>query len=93
MIPALRSLERSAESGNFTLKPREAADVMATREQATPSEAAAPQAAHPNWLPALSRLSLGEIASLDRTDLEPSVAHLRRRVNRPLSTVAGSDGS
>ncbi|MCI3272427.1 hypothetical protein [Streptomyces cylindrosporus] len=66
---------------------------MATRPQATPSEAAAPQAAQSNWLPALSRLSLGEIAALDSTELEPSVEHLRRRVNRPLSTVAGSSGS
>jgi hypothetical protein len=66
---------------------------MASREQATSSEAAAPRAAQSDWLPALSRLSLGEIAALDSTALQPSVEHLRRRVNRPLSTVAGSDGS
>ncbi|MCX5048818.1 MULTISPECIES: hypothetical protein [unclassified Streptomyces] len=66
---------------------------MATREQASSPEAAAPQAAQSNWLPALSLLSLGEIAALDSTALEPSVEHLRLRVNRPLSTVAGSSGS
>jgi hypothetical protein len=62
---------------------------MSSREHVTPRRAAAPQP----WLPALLDLSLGEIAALDDAVLEPSIEHLRHRADRPLSTIAGSDGS
>lgn len=93
VICVLNPVPRGREQSRAPLGTPEAADVMATREQASSPEAAAPQAAQSNWLPALSLLSLGEIAALDSTALEPSVEHLRLRVNRPLSTVAGSSGS
>jgi len=66
---------------------------MASRNQATPSEAAASETAMSCWLPDLSGLSLGELSSLDSVVLESSVKHLRRCVNQPLSTIGGSSGS
>jgi hypothetical protein len=66
---------------------------MASREQATSREVVAPRAAQSSWLPDLSGFSLGELAAIDSTVLESSVEHLKRRVNKPLSTIAGSSGS
>jgi hypothetical protein len=67
-------------------------DAMSSREHVTSREAAvsgAPQ----SWLPTLSALSLEEVAALDDAVLRPSIERLRLRVGRPLSTIAGSDGS
>jgi hypothetical protein len=64
---------------------------MSSREHVTPREAVvsgAPQ----SWLPTLSALSLEEVAALDDAVLRPSIERLRRRVGRPMSTIAGSDG-
>ncbi|GGT37847.1 hypothetical protein GCM10010254_67440 [Streptomyces chromofuscus] len=54
--------------------------------------AAALEAVRP-WLPTLSGLSLTELAALDDAALEPSAERLRRGVDRPISTIGGSDGS
>ncbi|MGI5376118.1 hypothetical protein ACQEV2_18055 [Streptomyces sp. CA-251387] len=64
---------------------------MSSREHRTPHEPAS-EVAQP-WLPTLSGLSLGELAALDGAALQPSGERLRRLVDRPLSTIAGSDGS
>ncbi|MGW5029968.1 hypothetical protein ACWEQW_01630 [Streptomyces nigra] len=64
---------------------------MASREQAAPTEAAASETA--SWLPTLSALSLGELATLDPVALDAPLEQLKRRVNKPLSTIAGSSGS
>ncbi|MDW4905629.1 hypothetical protein RB628_09800 [Streptomyces sp. ADMS] len=66
---------------------------MASREQITSPGAAASEALRPSWLPALSGLSLEELAALDGAEFQASVDRLKSRVNRPLSTVAGSSGS
>ncbi|MER6632700.1 hypothetical protein ABT301_31525 [Streptomyces sp. NPDC000987] len=65
---------------------------MSSTEHATSGEVTQSEAPR-SWLPALSGLSLAEIAALDDAVLRPSVERLRRRVDRPLSTIAGSDGS
>jgi len=64
---------------------------MASREQAAPTESAASETAP--WLPTLSALSLGELAALDPAVLDAPIEQLKRRVNKPLSTIAGSSGS
>jgi len=66
---------------------------MASRNQTTPSAAAALETAQASWLPDLSGFSLGEFTALDSMVLESSVERLRQCVNRPLSTVGGSEGS
>ncbi|MEU6143284.1 hypothetical protein ABZ848_23330 [Streptomyces sp. NPDC047081] len=66
---------------------------MSSINQATSTEAAALETAQPSWLPNLSGLSLGELTALDGMVLESSVDHLKHYVNRPLSTIGGSQGS
>jgi hypothetical protein len=46
-----------------------------------------------SWIPALAGLSLGEVGELDEAALGPAVASMLARVDRPLATVAGSNGS
>ncbi|MFC1400253.1 MULTISPECIES: hypothetical protein [Streptacidiphilus] len=46
-----------------------------------------------SWLPDLTRVSLAELTSLDQTTLGPAIASMLSRVERPLATIAGSNGS
>lgn len=46
-----------------------------------------------SWLPALAGLSLDQIAALNTADLKAPVDQLKTKVVRPVSTIAGSDGS
>lgn len=45
------------------------------------------------WLPDLTGMMIDDIPSIDDPTLRPAVAVLLRDVERPLSSVAGSQGS
>jgi hypothetical protein len=46
-----------------------------------------------SWIPELFGLSLCEVGELDEAALGPAVASMLARVDRPLATIAGSNGS